>query len=279
MNQHLEQAAAWLSDAEAILITAGAGLTASAGLNYSDTELFAREFPGMRQHGVNAQYEMIGPRRHDPEVFWGFWAPHVDLVRFRPPPKPLHRELLALVDARVDPEARFVLTSNVDQLFARSGFDPERIHTPQGDYALMQCEVACTNEVWRWDEERNDARAALDVATQRIPIELIPVCRNCGGPAFMNVRKDQYFIEDHWAAGADRLAHWAQTHLTSRGVVLEIGAGWNTPTVVRLPGEAFATNHDGWNLVRVSYDDATVPEHSAVGLEGDAGEIIAQLAT
>lgn len=80
----IKSVARWVEEADTLLITAGAGLTAAAGLNYSDTELFAREFPGMLQYGINAQYQMIGRPVDDPTLMWGYWAAHVNLVRHRP---------------------------------------------------------------------------------------------------------------------------------------------------------------------------------------------------
>lgn len=37
----------------------------------------------------------------------------------------------------------FVLTTNVDHQFQRSGFDKARLFNTQGDYGLLQCTKPC----------------------------------------------------------------------------------------------------------------------------------------
>ena len=53
---------------------------------------------------------------------------------FSAAPHPLYPAFFDLIRGK----DYFVMTSNVDALFARNGFDTERIFTPQGDYAAMQ---------------------------------------------------------------------------------------------------------------------------------------------
>jgi NAD-dependent SIR2 family protein deacetylase len=38
----------------------------------------------------------------------------------------------------------FVVTSNVDGMFNRNGFDENKIYTPQGDFQYMQCAKPCS---------------------------------------------------------------------------------------------------------------------------------------
>jgi hypothetical protein len=130
----LRDAAEWITAADRVLITAGAGLSAAAGFDYTDRERFAELFPALHRAGFRARYEMIG-RDLPPEYLWGFWAVHTEDIRFNPEPSPLYQRLRGIIDDR----GYFVMTSNVDQLFSRNGFDSERIYTPQGDYGLYQC--------------------------------------------------------------------------------------------------------------------------------------------
>ncbi len=277
----IDSARRWLDDAESVLVTAGAGLTAAAGINYADTELFAREFPAMLQYGFTAQYQFIGFTDWDPELQWGYWAAHVDLVRFRWPPTRTY-ETLERITSMVGPEGRFVLTSNVDAMFERNGFPADRVHTPQGDYALLQCITPCTRQVWPWKPQIDAIVAATDPDTQRLTdSSLIPRCPNCGETVFPNVRGDASFIEDHFAPTADGFHRWLQDHRSTRGVVIEVGAGFNTPSVIRWPSETIVENLEGWRLIRVNMTHPDIPdslEGRAVGLGGDADQILTALA-
>ena len=279
-EQLINRAQDWINDAEFILFTSGAGLTAAAGINYGDTELFAREFPAMLQYGFSAQYQFIGFNDWTPDLQWGYWASHVDLVRFRWPKTKLYQSLHQIA-TQLPPENSFVMTSNVDAMYERNGFDPERIYTPQGDYSLLQCTTPCTREVWPWKEQIDLIRTNTDAETQRLTDpNLIPKCPNCGETVFPNVRVDSSFIHDHFDATANRLNSWLTEARQGRGVVLEIGAGFNTPTVIRTPGEQLVYSTHDWKLIRINLTDAEVPAQlgiRAIGLEGDATSIISSL--
>ena len=278
--KQLELARSFISNAESILFTAGAGLTAAAGINYSDTELFAREFPAMRQYGFSAQYQFIGFNDWSADLQWGYWAAHVDLVRFRWPKSQVYKSLHKLA-LNINPENTFVMTSNVDAMFERNGFDKQRIYTPQGDYALLQCTTPCWRNVWLWKDQIDKIRAATDPETNRLTdIDLVPLCPNCGGTVFPNVRVDNSFIHDHFDPDLERLQKWLATARQGRGVVIEVGAGFNTPSVIRWPGEEIVCSTENWNHIRINLTNAAAPEklsHQAVGLQGNAQDIVSSL--
>jgi len=273
----LERARSALARADRILLTAGAGLTASAGINYADPDLFRRHFPAMLQYGFTAQYQFIGFDRWDPELQWGYWAAHVDLVRFRWPTTAVYGHVRSLLEGRES----FVLTSNVDAMFERNGVPKQRVHTPQGDYAFLQCTRPCTREVWRWKQRIDLIRAATDPHTQRLQDSgLVPSCPRCGGTVFPNVRIDASFVDDHFAETGAALERWLAEGRTDRGVVLELGAGFNTPGVVRFPGERLVRALPDWTLVRVNLTDADVPAElggRGVSLPGDAAGVLQAL--
>lgn len=272
-----DTAAAWLRDADRILVGAGAGLTAAAGIDYTDTDAFARLFPAFAAHGIRAQYEMIG-RPMVPELLWGYWAAHVNHVRYDPRPNPLYRQLRELVG---DTD-HFVWTSNVDALFTRNGFDADRVYTPQGDYAHYQCTVPCTPQVHDFEPVMRRLLAATDPATGAVtdPTAL-PSCPRCGGDVFLNVRIDGSFVYDHLAAVGDRLLSWLATAPDARLVVLDIGTGFNTPTVVRRPLENITASLPCARMIRVNRDHGQLPRRlgdRAVSFAEDAGEAIRELA-
>jgi len=232
MNGHdhtqITTAKSWLKNAENILFTAGAGMTAAAGINYSDQKLFTKEFPAMLQYGFTAQYQFIGFNNWTPDLQWGYWAAHVNLVRFQWPQAKVYQQLHKLA-ANVSEENTFVMTSNVDAMYARNGFNKDRIFTPQGDYALLQCSPPCTDNVWPWKSEIDKIIAATDPQTQRLlDKSLIPKCPNCGGTVFPNVRSDSSFIDKHLMENGKKLDKWLNERRNSKSVIIEVGAGFNT---------------------------------------------------
>ncbi|MEU6667994.1 hypothetical protein [Streptomyces sp. NPDC046727] len=114
----------WLTEAGRVLITVGAGLSAAVGYDYGDDDRFRELFPALHRHGLRSRY-MVGVPLPT-ALLWGYWAVHIDDIRSSPAPNPLYQRLRALVGDK----DHWVMTSNVDGLFTRGGFAPDRVFTP-----------------------------------------------------------------------------------------------------------------------------------------------------
>ncbi|WP_405907662.1 MULTISPECIES: hypothetical protein [unclassified Streptomyces] len=110
----------WLDQADRILITAAAGLSAAAGYDYGDEDRFRELLPALHRLGLRSRYLVGVPL--PPELWWGYWAVHIDDIRFSPAPNPLYQRLSSLVDGK----DHWVMTSNVDALVAQllATYDP-----------------------------------------------------------------------------------------------------------------------------------------------------------
>ncbi len=136
----------------------------------------------------------------------------------------------------VKSKPHFVITTNVDHQFWKAGFSDEDIFATQGDYGEIQCAKGCHPKVYDGIglfREMNQARKGC-----RIPSELVPKCPVCGGNMAMHLRCDQYFVEDeHWNEAAARYGVFLEENAGKKAVLLELGAGFNTPTIIRFPFE------------------------------------------
>lgn len=271
------EARTWLDASTHVLIGAGAGLSAVAGVDYTDEVSFARLFPALMHKGFRARYELIGYDDWTPAEHWGYWATHVHDVRFTERQAFVYRQLRELVQDK----SSFVVTSNVDALFARNGFDETRIYTPQGDYAHMHCCRPCSPHVWPSEPIIERILAATDPATLTVADpDVIPSCPRCGGPVFMNVRLDASFSGEPYRVQRERANAWLAGVGAERLLVLEIGAGFNTPSVVRWPMERIAEALPQARFVRMNLADPAVPPAlggRALGLAVDARAAIAAL--
>lgn len=239
---------AWLQESDRVLIGAGAGLSAAAGYDYGDTARFAELFPAMHAQGFRARYELIGRSLPAP-LMWGYWFTHVADVRYSPGPHPVYRQLRELVAER----DHFVMTSNVDALFARNGFDPARVFTPQGDYGQLQCTVACTRQTWDTLPALESALASYDATTGTVTDpDAIPRCPRCGDAAFLNVHVDGHYVADAYLPAGRALEQWLNDAPGTRLLVLDLGSGYSTPGVVRWPIEQVTHALPGARLVRVN---------------------------
>ena len=267
-----------LRSADQVLVGAGAGLTAAAGIDYTDTEAFERVFPFMLRHGVTMQMEAIGRFDWSPELLWGYWATHVNYVRFTPPPHDVYDKLVALIGNK----DHFVITSNVDCLFTRNGLSEERIFTPQGNYAFYQCRRPCTQQVWEFEPVMRSLLANQIPITGEVPDAAThPRCPNCGGQVFLNVRIDAGMVETPYVEQSKRFRKWISKVDRGRLLVLEAGAGFNTPSVVRWPMEQITHHFENAHLVRINSAHPEVPvalTGKATPVKTGAGVAIEELA-
>lgn len=247
-----QQICTWIAEADRVLIGAGAGLSADAGVDYTDEVAFARTFPALVKRGLKAPYQMIGYSGLPPEAFWGYWLKHVDEVRFGDGRRQVYELLFNLVRDK----DWFVLTSNVDALFARNGFDAGSVCSIQGDFAFLQCYTPCSDELWPSAPVMARLLPEIKPTTQALrDPALVPTCPNCGGPMFFNVRGGHWFVETPWRRQFEVLREWLLSASNERLLVLDIGSGFNTPSVVRWPMERTARAIPTARFVRINRND------------------------
>lgn len=249
----------WIEQADAILICAGAGMSVKEGeMVYTNPEDFAAHYPFLPKWGYRTGYEAMGLFADTSvpiTVKWAFWAKHLDNMRWRFEPNDGYHGLRQLVDTK----DHFVLTSNVDGCFERAGFDPRRIYTPQGEWTYLQCMKPCR------DDSVFEARPYLDQLLPSIskdgyiPKEMVPKCPRCGGDMFGNVRGGSWFLHHtKYDSQSKALRQWMEQQVGRQVVVIEVGAGFNTPMVTRWPVESFVREIKG-KLIRINPSDPELP--------------------
>ena len=256
-KENIVQAKRLLEEADCVLIGAGAGLSADAGNDYVDRKSFAKNYPELVKLGFHMKAQLMGYDLLPPDLEWSYLARHINEARFQPPPQQIYKKLFALVKNK----DYFVITSNVDMLFVKNGFDVDKIFTPQGDYALLQCLGPCWTKTWDTKPIISEIFPKIDPDTKRlIDLNVIPKCPNCGGPVFMNVRGGSWFIEEPYREQAKRFNDWIQKVNNCQLLVIEIGAGFNTPGVVRWPMEQIVFKFKKSHLIRVNLQYPQVPK-------------------
>lgn len=277
-KEQLEQAADLIGKAKTILIGAGAGASAAAGLTYSG-ERFTDNFSEfIEKYGAMYMTDMYAAGFYPfptQEAKWGYWSKHSMVNRFLPPAMPLYRRLYEIVKEK----DYFVLTTNVDHQFQKAGFQAERIFATQGDYGNIQCEKGCHSKIYDAEDMfRQMEQARRDCL---VPSYMVPKCPVCGGNMAMHLRCDQYFVEDeNWHRAAGRYYDFLKKIEKEDAVLLELGVGFNTPMIIRFPFEKMVRENKGLSLIRLNMNEAVVPESfgsRAVGIGGDMAKVISDL--
>lgn len=220
----------WINEADAIVIGAGAGLSTAAGLEYGG-KTFLNYFQYMKDlYGYEDMYSAGIHSFSSLEEQWGYWAKFIYINRYKPKGLPLYKKIFQLFKDR----NYFVITTNVDHQFQKSGFDKKRLFYAQGDYGLFQCSKPCHNKTY--DNEKSIMEMISKEKEHKIPTEMIPLCPKCGLPMCMNLRSDETFVEDEqWQKAAERYVDFLRENKERKIVFLELGVGFNTPSIIKFP--------------------------------------------
>ena len=254
----LKVLAQWMSDAEAIVIGAGAGLSAAAGFSYSGAR-FEKYFADFeKKYGFHDMYTGGFYPFPTEEEFWAYWSRHIYYNRYDQPAGEVYLALLRLVKDK----NYFVITTNVDHRFQVAGFDKSRLFYTQGDYGLSQCAKPCCNKTFDNEEQ---VRAMLrEQRDMKIPSSLIPRCPVCGGPMTTNLRSDDKFVEDAgWHAAYERYAQFLKEYSGGRVLFLELGVGMNTPVIIKYPFWRMTYGNKKARYACINYGEAYAPEEIA----------------
>jgi NAD-dependent SIR2 family protein deacetylase len=236
-----------LAGAEALLVTAGAGMGVDSGLpDFRSPQGFWRAYPPLAKLGISFE-QMAQPHWFDtrPGMAWAWYGHRQQLYRETTP----HAGFTLLRRwAQVMRAGHFVATSNVDGQFQAAGFAPERVLELHGSVHRLQCTSPCSDETW----EAGPLDLKIDLATLHA-MGTLPRCPQCGGLARPNVLmfNDGAWIEGPTRDQEARFAAWL-SGLEGRLVVIECGAGRAIATIRRL-GEEVAARFDA-PLVRINPD-------------------------
>ena len=234
-----------LESADAVVIGAGAGLSASAGFTYSGERFERYFFDFAKEFGICDIYSGGFYPFPEKEIRWAWWARHIYFNRYVVPHKPVYKNLLSLVKDK----DYFVLTTNVDHQFQRAGLDKKRLFYTQGDYGLFQStnpanKKTYDNEDWVMkamevqgfvkDENGIFAVPEDKNIVMRIPTELIQKCPDDGFDITTNLRADASFVEDDGRYKAsERYSEFINSHRNTHILYLELGVGANTPGYIK----------------------------------------------
>ena len=273
-SQSVAEAARLISSAERIIIGAGAGLSASAGLTYSGGRFYKYFSDFAQKYGIRDMYSGGFYAFKTLNEYWAWWSRHIWYNRYDCPVS----EVFGLLLNMVKDKQYFVITTNVDHLFQRAGFDKSRLFYTQGDYGLLQCSRPCRKLTY--DNKEQIERMVREQRDMKVPDELIPRCPVCGRPMTVNLRADDTFVEDSgWYAAAQRYENFVRGCKGKNTVLLELGVGGNTPVIIKYPFWAMSRD-EGAAYICINKGEAIAPDmigDRAVCLDGDITQMIKEM--
>lgn len=282
-----------LSEADAVLIGAGAGLSTAAGFEYAGDRfnLYFADFEA--RYGFHDMYTGGFYPYETPEEMWAFWSRYIYINRYMNAPVPVYDSLYQVVKDK----DYFVLTTNVDHCFQKAGFDKNRLFYTQGDYGLWQCSSPCSHDTYDNEEavrgmvlaqgfeiagNGNLIRPDNKKITMTIPTRLVPRCPNCAKPLTMNLRSDNRFAQDEgWYEAAERYEKFVLGHQNMNMVYLELGVGNNTPGIIKYNFWSQVNQNPRATYISINMANEDVPEQikdRSIYIKENSASIMAKLA-
>lgn len=264
-DQHIQQAANWISQADGLLITAGAGMGIDSGLpDFPGPQGFWRAYPALKSERIEF-HEIANPQAfiQSSKLAWGFYGHRLNLYRKTVPHEGF--DILLEMGRRMR-DGYFVFTSNVDGQFQKAGFDAARIVECHGSIHALQCIEPCSASIWSAGE--TDIEVEEQTCTAQ---STLPQCPHCGQLARPNILM---FNDWSWLSNQTDLQHRRlQQWLNASGniVVIELGAGTAIPSV-RIQGESLRAP-----LIRINPAECQISGANMVGIRAGALEALKKL--
>lgn len=157
----------------------------------------------------------------------------------------------------------FVVTLATDAKIFESGLKADNIVAPCGNVTWQQCPDACTKDIWELGEVADGC------------------CPHCGKALIANTIRSEHYIEEGYLPQWKRYQEWLAGTLHKKLLILELGVGFQTPTVIRWPFEKLAFFNQRAHMYRVNktfYQITEELKERAVPVQADSVKFVCDLA-
>ena len=168
-------------------------------------------------------------------------------IRFCHLTDPSQSDLKAAYEALYDlikEKDYYIVTTLTDGAVYEMPFDKNRIVAPCGNIHWRQCSKACTKDIWEESEVPDD------------------VCPHCKAPLTGNTIKAETYIEEGYLPRWKDYMKWQAGTINRSLVILELGEGFATPTVMRWPFEKIIYFNRKSRLYRINESFYQLPKEA-----------------
>lgn len=274
----LDKLAGRITQADAIVIGGGSGLSSAAGYDhYHWSPALAEALAPFRDYyGFTSPLAGFYHCFSSYEEQWGYYSQYIRFMWDAPTGQP-YLDLQRITAGK----PAFVLTTNVDRQFFRV-FPEEQICAFQGDFGYCQCSQPCMDRIWENRELVMALTGHLDGV--RLPEEAVPRCPDCGRVIVPWVRDDTFLEGKFWRESLARyhrfLKHWLIGQQNKKVLLLELGVGEMTPSVIKLPFWELTARNENVFYACLNREASHTPEHlrgRSLYLQGNLAELLDML--
>lgn len=265
-----------IKEADAVVIGAGAGLSAATGFTYFGDRFHQAFSDFIEKYNFFDMLQAFLADFEDVREYWAFQSRFAVLNYFD---QPVGQAYLDLKSALKD-KPYHVITTNADNAFEAAGFDMDQVFRIQGEYGLWQCSNFCHQQTYK-----DESRIREMVAHQndlKIPESLIPYCPKCG--AYLEVNKrdaERGMVEDKsWHEQEARYKDFLAKHAEQKVLFIELGVGVTTPQFIREPFQKMTSENENALYVMMNqkpYRISGVESHQVVRITDDLAQVLHDL--
>ncbi|CAD8091356.1 unnamed protein product [Paramecium sonneborni] len=215
----------YIKECQAIIITAGAGMGVDSGIpDFRGNEGFWKVYRAFEnkfsfKDCANPQFMLKYPN-----LFWGFYGHRLHMYRNKIP-----HEGFQILKKICFNKNYFIVTSNVDGQFQRSGFDSNNMYEINGSIHQFQCTLC--NKLYDSEKFKN---LSIDLEKLRAA-DPLPQCE-CNHLLRPNILMfdDQDWISTIYERQQKRFQEFLEKQISNKVCVIEIGAGISIPNIRNL---------------------------------------------
>lgn len=254
-QEKIENLVEKVNNADAILIGAAAGMSASCGYNYfyCNDKYFQKYFGEFhRKYGFTGAFN--GYYYHFPtsEAKWAFRA-RFGVLQYESEAKQPYLDLMEIVKEK----PFHVLTTNQDFLFTHVITD-DKLSQIQGDFRYYQCKNRCHDGLYYNKDMIYKMNDAIDENLE-IPSDLIPRCPKCGSELEPWVRGYEFLEGERYHYEYQKCRDFIDRFKDKKLLFLELGVGRMTPMFIKEPFWNLTYSLPNAYYVTINPNDALLP--------------------
>ena len=268
MRNKIRESISLIQEADAVLVGIGSGMSSAAVFNhYHNNEVFQTYFQKFDDtYGIQNMFQGFYYIYSKPEQQWGYYAHYIRFMEDAAPGQP-YLDLKEVLDGK----EYFILTTNCDIQIPKV-FPEDKVFQFQGDFRFFQCCQPCHDAIY--DNHDMITDMLLNMDGLEVPEERIPRCPYCGRRMIPWVQDNTFLQGDTWKSAYDRYEAFVQKWHKKKLLLLELGVGEMTPSVIKLPFWDMTVRFPETKLITVNMGKAECPSH----LQGKCVAIQADLA-
>ena len=146
----------------------------------------------------------------------------------------------------------FIVTLNTDEQIGKSKLEKEKITAPCGSMYRLQCSCGCEDSIIDARDVVEEVISKLKQPETTIAGISKPTCEKCGKELIFNVVESKNYLESGYIKSWEKYRMWLTGTLNRKVCLLELGADFKYPSIIRWAFEKVAFINEKAVFVRIN---------------------------